>query len=191
MAESTKSSGGSSSSTTTTAPIVPVTSKTKGGKGGPVKAGRTRKKACGLVLKTIDIEMFRVNVTFALRVAQDNKTGFTASDVEHFYDLLGEGSRDAIAFDRCANTAGFFHSHNGRFLMGTLMYAEKGETFPRMDLSTVAHETDHCATGIMNYLGMNIHEGAGDECHAYIHGHLMRHLYKFLIANNVIIFNGS
>jgi len=165
------------------------TAKPKGKK--EIKCGPTRKKACGLVLKTLDIEMFRIHVTFALRVAQDSKSGFTASDVDHFYTILGEGSRDMIGFDIDSNTAGFFHSHRGNFIMGTLMYAGKGETFPRMDLSTIAHETDHCATGIMNYLGMNVHDNSGDEFHAYLHGNLMRHLYKFLITNNVVIHNGN
>lgn len=145
----------------------------------------------GLLIKKVDFDMYRLDVTFAIRIAKDGETTFQPADIDVFFTLMGDGSRDAVSFDLTEDTAGFLQSHGGHFIIGLLVYKQQGETFPRLALSSLVHECDHCATDIIRHLCMNSMDKSGDEVHAYLTGHLVRQLYKFLVASNVFIDNAN
>lgn len=154
------------------------------------RAPKTPKPPKGLVIKGVDIEVFRVKVYFAMRTAEDGELGFKPEDSEAFYNLFGERSRTEVIFD-ISEVAGFLQHYGSKFIIGMLIYRGKGETFPRTSLSVLVHECDHAATSIIKHLAMNVVDASGDEAHANISGYLARNLYKFLIANNVFIDNGD
>lgn len=144
----------------------------------------------GLIIKMVDLELYRCKINLVMRVENEDTKGFTPEDVDVFYDFLGDGSRDAVSLDMTDN-AGFQQEFGNRFIIGILVYAARGETFPRVTLSMVAHESDHCATAICKRLGLIVNEHSGDEAHAYITGYLTKHLHRFLIAHNVFIDNAD
>jgi len=156
-----------------------------------VKKSQAPKKAkSGLLLKTVDLDLYRCFVQFAIRKANDDVAGFTTEDASAFYEFLGGNSREEVDMD-IADTAGFQQGYHNHFIVGMLVYTSRGDTFPRVMLSTIAHEADHCATAITRWLGMSVEDVSGNETHAHVTGYLTRHLYKFLVANNVFIDNGG